>query len=327
MHTDDDIEPSLHPKILSALLYGAASFLITVVNKIVLTTHHFPSYQVLGIGQMITTVIVLFLARSFGIVKFPSLERSTFRKIWPLPVIYLGNMITGLGGTKQLSLPMFTALRRFSILMTMVAERIVLNVRPSAAVKANVAAMIAGAMIAATDDVTFTLSGYILVLSNDVFTAANGVFMKKKLDAKELGKYGLMYYNCLFMILPAIGVAWFTGDLHASYEYEYWSDPVFLSQFMLSCVMGFMLSYGVMLCTFYNGALTTTIIGCVKNISVTYLGMVIGGDYIFTWLNFVGLNISVLGSIFYTLVTFTKKPILPSYIPLNESPEIKLDMI
>jgi hypothetical protein len=43
-------------------------------------------------------------------------------QIWPLPVMYLGNMIFGLGGTQQLSLPMLTVLRRFSILMTMIGK-------------------------------------------------------------------------------------------------------------------------------------------------------------------------------------------------------------
>ena len=48
---------------------------------------------------------------------------------------------------------------------------------------------------------------------NDFFTAGNGVLMKQKLESKDLGKYGLMFYNSLFMLGPAIVFAWQTGDI------------------------------------------------------------------------------------------------------------------
>lgn len=324
--SQEDTDNSLFwKKILSAIFYGVSSFMITVVNKTILTTYGFPSFQVLGVGQMVATIVVLFVGKKSRIVSFPGLELSTFRKIFPLPLIYIGNMFFGLGGTKELSLPMFTALRRFSILMTMLLELYVLGIKPSFTVQFSVYMMILGAIVAAANDLAFTLRGYLFITLNNLFTATNGVYLKKKLDSKELGKYGLMYYNSLFMIVPSVLFSYYTGDADLAFNYKYWNDIMFLGQFCLSCIMGFILSYSVVLCTHYNSALTTTIIGTLKNICVTYLGMVIGGDYIFSWINFIGINISVLGSLIYTYVTFRRKEEAPYVLLTNaeKSPKVE----
>ncbi|CAK9802459.1 UDP-sugar transporter UST74c [Anthophora plagiata] len=273
---------------------------------------------------MLTTILLLFTAKKLRYIEFSNLETATCVKIWPLPIIYIGNMIFGLGGTKQLSLPMFTALRRFSILMTMIAEYYILGAKARVPIQLSVYTMILGAVVAALNDLAFNLEGYVFILLNDLFTAANGVYMKKKLDSKELGKYGLMYYNSLFMIVPAIAVACWVEDARPVLEFPHWNNVFFLVQFGLSCVMGFVLSYSMILCTLNNSALTTTIIGCLKNICVTYLGMIIGGDYIFTWLNFIGLNLSVVGSLVYTWLTFRRRDsIEPKYSPLSDDQTIK----
>ena len=54
---------------------------------------------------------------------------------------------------------------------------------------------------------------YAFVLLNDLFTAGNGIIIKQKLDTKDLGKSDLLFYNCLFMIPPAIIVFFITEDI------------------------------------------------------------------------------------------------------------------
>ncbi|XP_047382822.1 UDP-N-acetylglucosamine/UDP-glucose/GDP-mannose transporter isoform X3 [Sciurus carolinensis] len=299
--------PSRGARVLSALFYGACSFLLVLVNKALLTAYGFPSPIVLGIGQMAATIMILYVSKLNKIIHFPDFDKKIPVKLFPLPLLYVGNHLSGLSGTSKLSLPMFTVLRKFTIPLTLLLETIVLGKQYSSSVVASVFAIILGAFVAAGSDLAFNLEGYIIVFLNDIFTAANGVYTKQKMDPKELGKYGVLFYNACFMIIPTLIISVSTGDLQQATEFNQWKNVLFVMQFLLSCFLGFLLMYSTVLCSYYNSALTTAVVGAIKNVSVAYIGMFVGGDYIFSLLNFVGLNICMAGGLRYSFLTLSSQ--------------------
>ncbi|XP_061233547.1 nucleotide sugar transporter SLC35D2 isoform X3 [Neopsephotus bourkii] len=281
--------PSALPRVLSALFYGTCSFFIVLVNKALLSAYSFPSPVFLGIGQMAATILILYVSKINKIVHFPDFDKSIPLKLFPLPLIYVGNHISGLSSTSKLR-------KRYPL-----------------SIVVSVFAIILGAFIAAGSDLSFNLEGYTFVLLNDIFTAANGVYTKQKIDPKELGKYGVLFYNACFMVIPTVIISFSTGDFQQATHFQHWTNLLFVFQFILSCFLGFLLMYSTVLCSHYNSALTTTVVGAIKNLSIAYIGMLIGGDYVFSMLNFIGLNICMAGGLRYSFLTLrgNSKPTQP----------------
>ena len=76
-------------------------------------------------------------------------------------------------------------------------EKYILGNDPTRSVVMSVLIMIFGALVAASNDLAFDLHAYFFILCNDAFTASYGVYTKKSLNHKDLGKYGLLFYNSL----------------------------------------------------------------------------------------------------------------------------------
>ena len=61
-----------------------------------------------------------------------------------------------------------------------------------------------------------------------------------------------------------------------------------------------MLQYAIFVCTQHNSALTTTVVGALKNVATTYVGMFLGGDYAYSLVNFAGITVSCVASLVYS---------------------------
>lgn len=297
--------PSQAKKVGTALFYAVSSLGVIFANKVVLSTYSFPSVQTLAFFQFTSTTLALKVASMLGYVHLLPISWSGIKSILPLSTCYLLNILTGLSATQNLSLPMMVLLRRASILMTMLLEKVMLNTQPSNTVQISVGLMLAGAMVAALGDLSFNMIGYIVIFFNDLFTALNGVIMKRTAEEYRRSKMTVLFLNSF---LSAIGVSiiimFVPGEVEKVQNFAEWGNSSFVFYLVFASLLGSVLNLAIFLCTSTNSALTTTVVGCLKNVFTSYLGMFIGGDYIFSWLSFLGINISIAGSLIYAQSTF-----------------------
>ena len=76
-----------HLKVFNNLLSALASILITTVNKSVLTSYKFPSANILSLGQMACTIVVLFIAKLFGFISGVPVDLHVNGKLLKIPEI------------------------------------------------------------------------------------------------------------------------------------------------------------------------------------------------------------------------------------------------
>ena len=304
------ISPSRTTAITAALSYAVSSIGIQIALKLTLTTMSFPSALFVALSQCIFMVISILVLRHLGKIHFPKPSISNMKAVQPLPLIQVFNVGCGLMGTKLVSIPMFTVLRRVSIPLTLLSEIYILNSPASIKVKASVGLLMLGSTIAALDDLSFNWAGYSAILVSAIATTAYGVYSKIKLTGpNKRTKFELLFYNGLFAIpLLTLAVAYKGDGFTAVRNYDQWFNPFFLFTFFISVTMGFVLNFAILYNTQTNGPLSTTIMGSSKNVFTTYLGIAgIGGDYIFTVTNFMGLNVSMGGALLYNYVKFGEK--------------------
>jgi solute carrier family 35 protein len=252
--------------------------------------------------------------------------------IMPLPLLFFGDIIFGIGSTKYLSMAMRGALRRVAILMTMVGESYFLKQTFPLQLKMALAVMIVAGGMAAASDLSFNPLGYTLVMLNNLFSAANGLVMKSKLNAKTFTRWGMLYYNTLVSLPLTIGLCMQSGDSLDVLLSINWT-PTMVLVLINVLALALVLNVAIVYCTQVNSPTTTSVVGDLKNMVVAALSMAgIGGDYVYSPLNAASIVLGLMGASYYTYVKLSaeqgqdKTEVLPSkgkyaVVTCTEGPE------
>ena len=228
-------------------------------------------------------------------------------QVAPLSFVFISYVVVSLISLGRVNVPMFTALRRLTILFVIAEEWFLLNIVPSRRVFATVAVMFIGAGIAAWRDLSFDPVSYFYLFLTNLFTSLYTVYINVVRKDTGLNLFAMTYYMNVSSMPVLLLVAWWTGDLAAALKFRHYRSIVFQVNFQASIVLAFILNLSTFYCTSLNSARTQTVVGQLKNFFAFLLGLLLFDDYIYDPINFAGLWVGFAGSVWYAYVTAAEK--------------------
>lgn len=257
-------------------------------NKIILSIFVFQSVPFLMVCQAMFTIGV-FLLRQDKIQR----PGSGLVRVCLLNV---GNVFFGISAAGALNVAMFSALRRVSILMTLLGQWFILHQKPSRPVILSVLMMILGAVIASADDIGFDALGYSYVMINNVLTTGAQIETKRAMD-NEWTKTSILFWSAVLSVF-VFGIQLINFD---PASFDSWNNGGFRVAFISSMGLGFIINWSASWTIEKNDALTLAVAGSTKS---AIMGLVVCAGlfdptYVFTWVNFIGLQLSAVASLCY----------------------------
>ncbi|MQL69337.1 hypothetical protein Taro_001641 [Colocasia esculenta] len=216
---------------------------------------------------------------------------STVIQTLPLSIAYLLYMLASMESVRGVNVPMYTTLRRTTVVFTMIVEYLLTGQKYSSPVFGSVVLIVFGAFVAGARDMSYDSYGYAIVFISNITTAIYLATIARIGKSSGLNSFGLMWCNgnvwkdveklisiptiYAGLVCGPILLLWtyIRGDLETTMNFPYLYSPGFQAVMLLSCIMAFFLNYNIFLNTTLNSALTQTMCG---NLKLNVIGQCLG---------------------------------------------------
>lgn len=211
--------------------------------------------------------------------------------------------MSGIVALRYLNIPMFSTLRKFTVLFVLLGEVMVLNKPAKPTIWLSVSVMLTGGLLAGATDLTMSIPGYLCVGICCLTTALYLVLIVRITAQTRLDTFGLLFYNnVLSLPLMVAFLTFFTNEVQLASSHPSVSNPTFILFLIISAAQATLLNIAIFLCTKINSPLATTVTGQVKDLFTVTAGLFVFGDVKLSAPNLAGLALSLFGSLLYSLV-------------------------
>ncbi|AQK72602.1 Nucleotide-sugar uncharacterized transporter 3 [Zea mays] len=312
--------------------FGNSQFAVLLVmfNKAALSSYKFPCANVITLLQMVCSTCLLYVLRRLKIISFTNSDPSVpsdslffvpFRlllRTTPLSLAYLLYMLASMESVRGVNVPMYTTLRRTTVVFTMTMEYFLAKQKHTPPIIGrtcsesimfhypvanqgfiSVALIVFGAFVAGARDLSFDARGYAIVFVANITTAVYLATINRIGKSSGLNSFGLMWCNGLVCGPSVLFLTYIQGDLKRTMEFPYLHSLGFQVVLLFSCILAFLLNYTIFWNTILNSALTQSMCGNLKDFFTVGIGWVLFGGLPFDLLNVIGQGLGFLGSGLY----------------------------
>lgn len=304
----------------AALTYAAVSIALGMINKFVLTEYLFPDSTVIVGGQIVFTAVTFATMGHIGAMPVDPFNAAKIRRCAPLAAVFCLNALFSLAAMRSVSMPMYTTLRRMSVLFVLLGEWLVLHKTPSRRVVLSIAVAVVGTLIAGAADLSFDVVAYLIVLGANVCSSLFLIIIKRSASSDGLTNEQMLYgANVLSLPLAFLIFAVFT-DRDALRAYPHWGDSLFVTCFLLALSLGAALNLTSFWSVRVNSAVTQAVTGQAKNFVSFFISFALFSDYRYSPTNMLGMLVAMVGALLVSTRTnslgdVSPPPRRPSHSP------------
>ncbi|KAH6591758.1 hypothetical protein BASA61_004839 [Batrachochytrium salamandrivorans] len=281
-----------HAAPVAILSYCGASILMTVTNKLVLSSYDFKLNFLLLTIQSVVTILLLEICAGFGLLKHRPFRISEAKNWFAVSLSLVLMIYTGSKALQFLSIPVFTIFKNLTIILTAYAERFILK----------------GAAVTHLMLVSFAL----IVLSSIVAGWADisaGAALKDN-QASGFKDFDTVFYNNLLSI-PTLVLFSLINELPEAtrlYERYYGAESdQYASEFyglsagiLVSSVAAFAISYSTSWCVRVTSSTTYSMAGALNKLPIAISGMIFF-DAVVNVFSILGVFLAFAGGIVYSI--------------------------
>jgi solute carrier family 35 len=306
-------------------MYGCTSVSITFFNKAVFSVYAFNFPCTVTLLQIIVCLAFLRIAHASKYITLPVITKPLARLVYPLTLCWWTYVVSGLIALRYLNVPMFSTLRKFTALLVLVGERVVLKRNAPTPVWAAITVMVSGGLIAGLTDLTMSVPGYVFVAICCVATAMYLILIVRVGAASGLDTFGLLYYNnVLSLPLMLAYIVLCTTEIAGVAAYPRLAEPQFWAFLLVSASQATVLNIAIFMCTKVNSPLATTVTGQAKDLVTVSVGLFLFGDVKITMPNLFGLCLALVGSMLYSYVKYRASVMARKEHARNKTNDIKV---